>query len=409
MNEQREAVLEQLQRVKYVGSSVAEQLYEELTIRSVDDLIEAAESGWLQDLKGIGPARESDILESAKTVVESEQGGEPNGTVDREEPSGEVSVKPVDRGEAPDRKDIVEEVAATAEEAVEEEEKPEKTDKEERRRPKPRIDRFIESLRCPACGHDTFDRDKTTLTCTACRREYNVHAGIADLAPPGMKTGGLAQRVMESRLYSRFYERVMRPRLTSLVSDRTMEDEKRLAAEMLELDANSVVLDVACGTGNFTRYFTERIGETTSGYDDTSLVIGMDISWPMLERAREYLRRDALNDRIFLIRGDATRAPVGRETFNRLHCAGALHLMNDIDEALRNFARVLQPDGIAVIGTFLSRGNVLKRLVKKLAEAPTHFHWFSRNELHERIERAGFEVVEDSIAREAITVKAVRK
>lgn len=365
---QKDDILETLQQVKYVGQATADQLYETLDIRGLADLVEAAEDEQVQQLSGIGASREQDILASARRLVE-ESADEAAGDREADEPEDDEQEEPL----------------------------------------KPRIDRFLERMRCPACGHDTFDRDRATMTCTACRREYNIRSGIADLAAQDLKTGGLTQRVMESRFYSKFYEKLMRPRLTSVVSDRTMEDEKELAAEMLELDGESVLLDVACGTGNFTRHFAESIAATVTGYDDTSLVVGMDVSWPMLEKARDYLRRDGLNDRIFLIRGNAMRMPLGRESFNRLHCAGALHLMDDIDEALRNFARVLEPGGICVIGTFLNRGGFLRRMTKKVAEIPSQFHWFDRDELHQRCERAGLTVLEESISREAVTVKTRRQ
>ena len=365
---QKDDILETLQQVKYVGAATAEQLYEELDLRGLADLVEAAEDGQVQQLSGIGASREQDILASARQLLEE--------TSEHEASEAEPESTADERAEQPT---------------------------------KPRIDRFLERMRCPACGHDTFDRDRATMTCTACRREYDIRSGIADLAAQDLKTGGLTQRVMESRFYSKFYEKLMRPRLTSVVSDRTMEDEKRLASEMLELDGESVLLDVACGTGNFTRHFAESIAATVTGYDDTSLIVGMDVSWPMLEKARDYLRRDGLNDRIFLIRGNAMRMPLARESFNRLHCAGALHLMDDIDEALRNFARVLEPGGICVIGTFLNRGGLFRRMTKKIAEVPSQFHWFERDELHQRLERAGLTVVEDSISREAVTVKTRRQ
>ena len=411
MNEDPKQIREELTQVKYVGSAVADQMYEELSIRSLEDLVEAAEKGWLRDIKGIGESRAEQMLESAREVLESQPERSTSGTPADEERTGDVSVKNVREADA-ERAAPDEEPEEAAEESEPAQPTPESATPEpepaHKRRPKPRIDRFVDRLRCPACGHDTFDRTEATLTCTACRREYSIQNGIADLAPPNIKPGGLAQRVMESKLYSKFYEKVMRPNLTKLVSPRSMDDEKALSAEMLELDTDSVVLDIACGTGNFSRYFAETIAGTAAGYDETSLVVGMDISWPMLQKARDYLRRDGLNDRIFLVRGDATRIPIGRESFNRLHCAGALHLMDDIDEALRNFARVLEPGGICVIGTFLVHGNSLERLAKKVAEIPTQFHWFERDELHDRLERTGFEVLEDSIAGEAITVKAKR-
>jgi SAM-dependent methyltransferase len=229
---------------------------------------------------------------------------------------------------------------------------------------------------------------------------------VADLAPPNPPGRSLTQRIMESRFYARFYEDVMRPRLTGVVSDRTLGEEYVLAGELLELDEKSRVLDVAAGTGNFTRYFAQQLLEETDG--DESLVVGMDLSWPMLETARTYLRRDGLDEDVFLIRGDATRIPARRASYNRLHCAGALHMMSNIDEALRNFARVLEPDGICVIGTFILGDGFVRRAAKRAAEVPTQFHWFTRDELHQRLRRAGFEVVEDSVAGDAITAKAQR-
>jgi SAM-dependent methyltransferase len=216
----------------------------------------------------------------------------------------------------------------------------------------------------------------------------------------------MTQRIMESRFYARFYEDVMRPRLTGVVSDRSLNEEYALSAEMLEFDQDTKLLDVASGTGNFTRYFAQQL--KNQGAQDDALVVGMDLSWPMLETARTYLRRDGLDEDVYLIRGDATRIPARRASYNRLHCAGALHMMQNIDEALRNFARVLEPDGICVVGTFILGDGVMRRLVKRAAELPTQFHWFSRDELHQRLRRAGFEVVEDSIAGDAITVKARR-
>lgn len=431
MAENPDQIRSELTQVKYVGDAVADQLYEELSIRGVEDLVEAAEKGWLRDLKGIGDSREAAMLESGRTILEQQPDAEPEEAPSDEE-SGEVAVKNVRRADdaAEETEETEEEAAETGEaaaEAPDESETAERvepagtpsaagraapgrpgTESSSRDRPKPRIDRFMERLRCPACGHDTFDRQEATLTCTACRREYGIENGIADLAPPQTRTGGPLQRLMETNWYSRMYEGVMRPTLTKLTSERSMNEEKELSAEMLELDRHSVVLDVACGTGNFTRHFAESIAGTAAGYDETSLVVGMDISEPMLERARELLRRDGLNDRVFLVRGDATRIPIGRETFNRLHCAGALHLMDDIDEALRNFARVLRPGGLCVIGTFLVRGHRLERFAKRAAEVPGQFHWFERDELHDRLERTGFDVLEESISDDAISVKARR-
>ena len=265
--------------------------------------------------------------------------------------------------------------------------------------------RLAATLRCPICGHDGLDLRSALLTCSACRREYNFQSGVADLAPPTQPTRNLSQRLMETKAYAKFYEDLMRPRLTHVVSERTMREEYALSAELLELDDRQDVrlLDIACGTGNFTRYFAQRL----VGKPDF-LLAGVDLSWPMLETARSYIRREGLENRVFLVRGNAIHLPLQTRAFNTLHCSGALHMFDDIDGALRSFARVLEPGGVCVIGTFVLGEGVLRRAVKRAAEIPTKFHWFTQKELFHRLEAAGFDVVSHDREGDAITVKAIR-
>lgn len=413
--------IEELAQVKFVGPAKAEAIIEQLGINTVEELVEVSKNGELQKVKGIGAALAKKIHAAAKEALQASAAE----VKDAQKDAPKKAAKP-----APTEKTKAAPAAQKAEKPTVEKKTekkaaaPAKVPKSAPEKmtplPKPpaqpaklsprdaRVLRFIETLRCPACGHDDFDRGATTLTCKACHREYNFHSGVADLAPPKPSGRSVTQRLMESRIYARFYEDIMRPRLTGIISDRTLGEEYILAGEMLDLEADSRLLDVAVGTANFTRYFAQRLLELSGSDEEKSLVVGMDLSWPMLETARTYLRRDGLDDDVFLIRGDAARIPARRGAYNRLHCAGALHLMDNIDEALRNFARVLEADGICVISTFIQGDGLLRRTLKRAAEVPTQFHWFTREELHQRLRRAGFEVMEDSIAGDAITVKALR-
>lgn len=58
--------IEALSEVKYVGDWIAVQAHDELGIKSVAELIEAAQTGKLQALNGIGAAKEKAILEAAR-------------------------------------------------------------------------------------------------------------------------------------------------------------------------------------------------------------------------------------------------------------------------------------------------------------------------------------------------------
>ncbi len=444
MARRKKTVLEELERVRSVGPARAETLYDDYGVRSLSDLVELGESGKLNELSGVGKKKASTIISSAKRLAKAEEkkkeapaAKKPKKTATAKKPAKakkpkKAAAKKPEKPKKEKKKAGEEPAAGPNGRAPRAEEKPSRPPRaaaaggvgataatsmetptpEARKRPaadeRPLKQRFIETLRCPACGHDRFDVGASTLTCQACQRQFNFRDGVVDLAPPVPPNRSLSQKVMESRFYAQFYEDLMRPRLTSIVSNRSMRDEYRLAAEFLELEEDTRLLDVGCGTANFTRYFAQRVGLTDARATHRPLVVGMDLSWSMLDHARRNLRQENLEDKVFLIRGDATRIPVRRGAYNRLHCGGTLHLMSDIDEGLRNFARVLEPNGICVVGTFILGKGLLRRFMKRAAEFPTRFHWFSRDELHRRVERAGFEILDDSVAGDAITIKARR-
>ena len=421
MPKSKKKVLEDLERVRYVGSAVAKSMYEDHGVRTIADIVELGDDGNLTELRGVGQKKAKTILTSANHILDMEQKQQEQEQQEQEQQEQEQQEEEQQQaaeqrarranGRAPGAAAAAAGTTATragtagATTEARTTTSPEPTPDERSLR-----ERFIDTLRCPACGHDRFDVGATTMTCQACQRQFNLQNGIADLAPPAPPDRSITQKLMESRTYTRFYEEFMRPRLTKVVSNRSMREEYRLAAEFLDFEEDIRLLDVGCGTANFTRYLAQRLGlaETPADEPGLPLVVGMDLSWPMLENARRNIQQENLQDKIFLLRGDGTRIPVRRGAYNRLHCAGTLHLMSDIDEALRNFARVLEANGICVIGTFVLGKGLIRRTLKRIAEFPTDFHWFSRDELFRRIERAGFEVIDSSIAGDAITVKARR-
>jgi ubiquinone/menaquinone biosynthesis C-methylase UbiE len=174
------------------------------------------------------------------------------------------------------------------------------------------------------------------------------------------------------------------------------------AADLRRASSNGVVrlLDVACGTGNFTRAFAEAAPD--------SLVVGADLSWSMLEKAGPLAAEAGLGDRLHFVRLDAIEMPVVSNAYDRLHCHAALHFMADPDAALRSFARVLEPGGICVIGTFLQSGGPVRRFSKRVSSLVAGFGWFEKENLRRRMERAGFTVERESVVGDAITVRARR-
>jgi ubiquinone/menaquinone biosynthesis C-methylase UbiE len=216
-------------------------------------------------------------------------------------------------------------------------------------------------------------------------------------------TGGFAQGIMELPFYARWYE-FFRPTLTRLITPRTLQEEYVLSTRLLHLESGSQLLDVGCGTGNFTRHFARYIRSRES--TERSFVTGLDLSWPMLTEARERSFREDLENRIQYLRGDALNLPFRNDRFDRLHCAGSLHLMDSIQTVLGEFRRVLRPESKLVIGTFLLGDGTLRPLVKRLGGWLTRFHWFGENELKERLRGQGFVVDEFSVSGDAVTFGA---
>src|SRR5215831_18041021 len=68
--------------------------------------------------------------------------------------------------------------------------------------------------------------------------------------------------------------------------DRMFEPFEALLVEVVESQPRACVLDVGCGTGSTTLALARRLGSA-------GRCVGIDISEPMLERARMRAERDA--------------------------------------------------------------------------------------------------------------------
>ena len=108
-----------------------------------------------------------------------------------------------------------------------------------------------------------------------------------------------------------------------------------------------MVLDVACGPGNFSREFAPAVG-------DSGLVVGIDASRTMLARGVTDLEAAGVAN-LALVRGDATQLPFRDGVFDGVCCFAALHLFADPFAALDEMRRVLGPGGRIAIMTSVRR------------------------------------------------------
>ncbi|MBL8710652.1 MAG: methyltransferase domain-containing protein [Rhodospirillaceae bacterium] len=114
--------------------------------------------------------------------------------------------------------------------------------------------------------------------------------------------------------------------------DRTRRADPTLAAaiaKLLRVQHPDPVLDVGCGTGNYTLAVADR----------NVFVIGLDQSTLMLRRAR------AKEPRIDWIAGQAEALPFADNSFAGIFCTMTLHHLNDFEAVFAEIARVLRPGG----------------------------------------------------------------
>ncbi|MXP23919.1 methyltransferase domain-containing protein [Gordonia sp. HNM0687] len=208
----------------------------------------------------------------------------------------------------------------------------------------------------------------------------------------------IAQQMMHNRLFSQVYERLWRPtftRLFSLGGSGTADFDKALTA-YLSRPGERLMLDVACGPGNYTRRFAE-------GLTGEGRCIGIDYSPSMLEQAA----RTNTTDRTSYIRADAHAMPFPDNTFDTVTCLAALYLIPDPLPVIDELVRVTRPGGEVVIFTSVATDLVALPGVRSIAEM-SGYRIFGKHEIVDRLDSAGADHVEQTITGQGQYVLAVK-
>jgi ubiquinone/menaquinone biosynthesis C-methylase UbiE len=216
--------------------------------------------------------------------------------------------------------------------------------------------------------------------------------GYLDLVGGELASTGPTQDLMLTRLVPSIYERWWRPALAQVAKGLTgpgMGEEVRIARLLLGLGAADVVLDLACGPGNFSREFARAVGPD-------GLVVGVDASPTMLARGAADTARAGIAN-LALIRADATALPFGDGSFDAACCFAALHLFADPFAALDEMRRVLRPGGRIAIMTSVRRRLTLPPLVPVIERA-SGMRMFEADEIVEALRSRGFAGIHQRLA-----------
>lgn len=112
----------------------------------------------------------------------------------------------------------------------------------------------------------------------------------------------------------------------------------RIVSEKLMLNSNSKILDIGTSTGHSALEFSRLLN---------CEVVGIDINPMSLETAKERLSRFKLNKAKFVL-DDATNMKFEDEMFDVVFAGNVTSLVSDRDAALKEYWRVLKPNGYLV-------------------------------------------------------------
>ena len=115
---------------------------------------------------------------------------------------------------------------------------------------------------------------------------------------------------------------------------------KKAVREIADMDRPMNVLDVACGTADFTIEIAQNV-------PPGSVVTGVDISEGMMAIGREKIRKSGVSAE--LSTADCEALPYPDDAFDRISVGFGVRNFEHLEIGLREMFRVLSPDGKLVI------------------------------------------------------------
>jgi ubiquinone/menaquinone biosynthesis C-methylase UbiE len=248
---------------------------------------------------------------------------------------------------------------------------------------------IFEAFQCSICGASSPSWSSSNnspylfgeaghLTCMTCENVFQVRKGYLDLMAGEPERIPPIQRLYQSPPVVALYEATWRPIGYFIASKHSFPKDVARIAQLIQ-KRHGLILDIACGPGNVTRQIARLLPD--------SIVIGFDLSRPMLERAVKLTRKEGLRN-VRYMRGSALSLPFRTETFDAVTCCGALQVFPDQDRAVGEIARVLKMQGEFVCQTTL--GPRKAPLYVRMADRILKFGYFYLDDLKERLYRFNF-------------------
>ena len=213
------------------------------------------------------------------------------------------------------------------------------------------------------------------MTCDGCGAHFPFRDGYLDLLPDFQEKVTPIQHLLQFTPAIAIYDNLWRPLGYFITSARSFPEDLNRITNMMVPTSRKMVLDLACGPGNFTR----SVAQSGNG----AKVIGFDLSRQMLARAVRLTRGRPEASNVAYVRGSALTLPFRPGVFDGVMCCGALQLFTDHDQALGEISRVLQVNGHFVCQTIV--GPSATPFWLKMADRIMRFGYFHYEDLARRL------------------------
>jgi len=215
------------------------------------------------------------------------------------------------------------------------------------------IESISELLQCPACrqGQIVVEQAGALLRCTDCDRRYSIRSGILDLLRDQDRP--LANKAF-GKLAAWSYDRFAARSAFRKLYRWRFEDEFEEYTRIVELRPSDVVLDVGCGTGNYTLPFAAKL---TAG-----VAIGLDLSTAMLELLLRHAQAQGVQN-VVAIRANAEALPFRDGCLPRVFNGCLHHVFPHIRPSLAEAYRCLEPGGVLFGSTFFATRPLSHRIM----------------------------------------------
>ena len=132
---------------------------------------------------------------------------------------------------------------------------------------------------------------------------------------------------------------------------------KKAVRNLVDTQESLKVLDVACGTGDFTIEIAQKVGKGSE-------VIGVDISEGMMAVGREKIKKAGVSAELLV--ADCEDLPYADNTFDRISVGFGVRNFEHLELGLSQMCRVLTPGGKLVILELSVPSNAFIRWCYKL-------------------------------------------